>query len=60
MVNVGPDTSLGGWVTKVQDALAAMRAEEGGGDPPSPQARRTTGIAAFAHTESKNPPEQAV
>jgi len=51
------DSSLGEWVTKVQAALKAL---EGGEDPLRPEPSRTTGIAAFAHTESKNPPDQAL
>jgi hypothetical protein len=54
---VTADMSLGEWVTRVQ---AAVKALEGGEDPLPPEPRRTTGIAAFAHTESKNPSDQAV
>jgi len=47
------DSSLGEWVTKVQDALKAL---EGGEDPLPPEPSRTTGIAANIPPTSKNMP----
>jgi hypothetical protein len=51
-VNVAPDRSLGGWVSRVRAAIAAV---EGGGEPPSPYDSRTTGIAANIPPTTENP-----
>jgi len=51
-VNVGPDKSLGQWVTRVQAAIAEL---DGGGEPPGPYGSRTTGIAANIPPTTENP-----
>ena len=54
MVNgpIMPDESLGAWVSKLKAAIEAVR---GGGQPLSPEARRTTGIAANIPPTTENP-----
>jgi len=50
-VNVGPDKSLGQWVTRVRAAIAEL---EGGGEPLAPSDSRTTGIAANIPPTTEN------
>jgi hypothetical protein len=51
---VTADPSLGAWVSKLRAALAELDAPGGGGQPPSPEASRTTGIAANIPPTTEN------
>ena len=54
-MTVGPDISLGQWVSKLAAAAAEAGLDWGGGDPPSPDGRRTTGIAANIPPTNESP-----